>query len=56
MAKIVITIVDMEDNKGDLDIKFQSNVPMPEDYSQYTTAQILAGQLYEVCNKLLEGD
>lgn len=45
MAKIVILIEDK--SNGELDVKFTSDTPLPEDYRQLTMAQVLAARLHE---------
>jgi len=52
MAKIVLLIED-KDN-GELDIKFTADTPLPEEFKDWTLAQILCGQLHDLIDKLLK--
>lgn len=54
MAKTVIIIED--NDKGELEIKFTADKPLPDNFNDYTLSQILVSQLYEVCNVLLKDE
>jgi hypothetical protein len=50
MARIVIVLEDTKD--GELDVKFTADSPLPDSFESYTLAQILAGQLHDLIEKL----
>ncbi len=52
MAKVVIKIEDKPD--GELDVQFTCDTPLPEEFKDWTLAQILSGQLHDLVNRLFE--
>ena len=54
MAKIVFTIEDLEDEK--LNVKFTSDTPLPEKFEDWTLAQILAGRLHDLIDRLFQDE
>lgn len=52
MAKIVIVIEDKED--GTVDTTVTSDTPLPEDFHQFTVAQLLAAKVYSAIDYLFQ--
>lgn len=54
---MTITTIRIEDeDEGKLAIKVTSNRPLPEDFSEYTLAELLTTRIYEAINNILRED